>query len=415
MITQVSGTRRMTEQLAQVRVYASRYHPGACTRGAAIGAVKQARKGLGLTISDIGVLDALFATSQPQDWIDGTPIVWPSNDELMEMTGLSLASVKRHLRVLINVGLICPKDSPTGQRSGRRDADGRIIKAYGFALSPIAARYVEIREIASYDRIRKTMRRDLEREWTMLRKDVARIVASGLDCGLVGDWHAYGRQLADLIECKAARQPLPGLIEKLRDLADHAEEAYKVAHMIDEQDITPTGVISEPPILTTTNLDICKCNQRMSDANAPQVDIWAVSDGRRPPNEAAAGGDVEQTGNSGQHRVTEPTVLPGYVSYACPSLEAYGHRPRDWADIFDVTNKLRPGLGISEPAWHDAISTLGPQSAALALAVIIEKTGNGEITNPGGYLRGMTAKARDGKLNLDRSIHGLAAIRNSQQ
>jgi hypothetical protein len=35
------------------------------------------------------------------------------------------------------------RDSPNGKRYGKRDPKGRIVEAYGFDLSPIAARYTE--------------------------------------------------------------------------------------------------------------------------------------------------------------------------------------------------------------------------------------------------------------------------------
>jgi hypothetical protein len=44
--------------------------------------------------------------------------------------------------------LITMRDSPNGKRYGRRDARGNIVEAYGFDLSPIAARHAELVRMA---------------------------------------------------------------------------------------------------------------------------------------------------------------------------------------------------------------------------------------------------------------------------
>ena len=57
--------------------------------------------------------------------------------------GLSPTQVKGINRALIEAGLITMKDSPNGKRYGRRDRQGRITEAYGFDLSPMAARHAD--------------------------------------------------------------------------------------------------------------------------------------------------------------------------------------------------------------------------------------------------------------------------------
>ena len=90
--------------------------------------------------------------TQAQDWEQGRrPIVWASNNFLMEQTGFSLATLRRHVRRLCHVGVLSMKDSPNGKRWGRRDADGVIIEAYGFDLAPLAARAEEFKGLCQVD------------------------------------------------------------------------------------------------------------------------------------------------------------------------------------------------------------------------------------------------------------------------
>lgn len=63
-------------------------------------------------------------------------------------------------------------------------------------------------------------------------------------------------------------------------------------------------------------------------------------------------------------------------------------------------------IGISEHTWHVAQNRLGKQVATAALVLVFEKHCTGEVTSPGGYLRGIIKKAAAGELHLDRSFYG---------
>ena len=63
-------------------------------------------------------------------------------------------------------------------------------------------------------------------------------------------------------------------------------------------------------------------------------------------------------------------------------------------------------VGISEHGWNVAQKALGPEVAAAAVALIYDKHSAGEVSSPGGYLRGMVQKAQTGELHLDRSFYG---------
>ena len=111
-------------------------------------AVKRVGAYIGLKAGDMLLLDTLGAFTQVQDWEEGQrPIVWASNAYLMEQTGFSLSALKRHARRLAENGVISFQDSPNGKRWGHRDADGRIIEAYGFDLSPLSARVEEFEQL----------------------------------------------------------------------------------------------------------------------------------------------------------------------------------------------------------------------------------------------------------------------------
>lgn len=57
---------------------------------------------------------------------DGELIVWPSNEQLMaRANGMPATTLRRHLAVLVDCGLIIRRDSPNGKRFARKGRGGR--------------------------------------------------------------------------------------------------------------------------------------------------------------------------------------------------------------------------------------------------------------------------------------------------
>ncbi|MBU2994040.1 replication initiation protein RepC [Octadecabacter sp. 1_MG-2023] len=79
---------------------------------------------------------------------------------------------------------------------------------------------------------------------------------------------------------------------------------------------------------------------------------------------------------------------------------------KDWNDVHRAAGALRPMVGISEDAWDVVNKVLGPARAASSIALILDKSSDGEVKSLGGYLRGLIEKAQIGELHLDRSFYG---------
>ena len=149
-----TGFRRLTPSLLQVDRAAHAFDglpEGVTVPGQVLAALKAAAPRLGLAPRLVHAIDWLFKFTQPQDWgRGGRPIVWPSSSMQQEALGLSASQVKATNRALIEAGLITMKDSPNGKRYGKRvHPKGPIVEAYGFDLSPLAARYAEFMRLAA--------------------------------------------------------------------------------------------------------------------------------------------------------------------------------------------------------------------------------------------------------------------------
>ena len=96
------------------------------------------------------------------------------------------SQVKEINRRLIELGLVTMKDSPNGKRYGKRDPKGRIVEAYGFDLSPIAARHAEFVRLAEEGRAERRAMGRLRRRATIARKAITQILETAQEYGLRG-------------------------------------------------------------------------------------------------------------------------------------------------------------------------------------------------------------------------------------
>ena len=78
-----------------------------------------------------------------------------------------------------------------------------------------------------------------------------------------------------------------------------------------------------------------------------------------------------------------PTLMASCPHFAEMARGTHGFM-RDWNDVHRAAAALRPMVGISEDAWSVANKILGPAVAAASIALILDKSTEGEIKSPGG-------------------------------
>jgi replication initiation protein RepC len=88
---------------------------------------------------------------------------------------------------MIEAGLITMKDSPNGKRYGKRDPKGQIVEAYGFDLSPIAARHAEFARLAAEAKAEREEMGRLRRRATIARKSIIQILETVAEYGFPGE------------------------------------------------------------------------------------------------------------------------------------------------------------------------------------------------------------------------------------
>ena len=173
---------------------------GVTVPGQLLAAIKEAAPLIGISPRLVHAVDWLFRFTQPQDWqATSRPIVWPSARMQQESLGLSPTQAKWINRRLVELGLVSMKDSPNGKRYGKRDGDRRIVEAYGFDLSPLAARYAEFRRLAEQGKAERLAMGRLRRRATIAKKAIAQILETAAEYGLEREEWAALRHDSDAI------------------------------------------------------------------------------------------------------------------------------------------------------------------------------------------------------------------------
>ncbi|MHA6268321.1 plasmid replication protein RepC [Aliiroseovarius sp. CAU 1755] len=417
-----SGWRKATAGLAVAEQHAQAGERVAVPKTQAFVAVKRVGAHIGLKAGDMLLLDTLGAFTQAQDWEEGRrPIVWASNAYLMEQTGFSLSALKRHARRLAEIGVISFKDSPNGKRWGRRDADGVIIEAYGFDLSPLSARVEEFEQLQAELQAERELCQRLKRQVTVARRMIRARIEAAVSGALRGPWTQFTNLFEELLDRlprrNTASETLSRLLAWFRELQERVEAAYlkatrakedvensvEVIEQVTEQtqEMNPREVISDPHILITNQLNPVTCKSSEKENVAGVVP-------NAPPEEQV---DRELEDWVAETRKKRGTALDlPTVMQACPEFASWarnmGGYLKDWGDLHRIAGQLRPMIGISEHAWNLAQDRLGPQIATAALVLVFDKHAAGEVASPGGYLRGMVEKAGAGELHLERSFYG---------
>ena len=417
-----SGWRKPTPGLGIAEQFAQAGERVAVPKTQAFVAVKRVGAHIGLKAGDMLLLDTLGAFTQVQDWEEGQrPIVWASNAYLMEQTGFSLSGLKRHARRLAEIGVISFKDSPNGKRWGQRDADGRIIEAYGFDLSPLSARVEEFEQLQAELQAERELCQRLKRQITVARRMIRARIDAAVSSTLRGPWEHFSGLFEDLLSRLPSRNTASETLEQLlawfKELQEHVEAAYLKAVRADEvventaetseqvskrtQEMNPREVISEPHILITNQLNPVTRNRSETEQAAGVMP--------NAPPEEQVDRELEDWVTETRKKRGAALDLPT-VMQACPEFASWarnmGGYLKDWGDLHRVAGQLRPMIGVSDHAWNLAQDRLGPQIATAALVLTFDKHCAGEVASPGGYLRGMIQKAGAGELHLERSFYG---------
>ena len=170
-----SGLRRWSPDMYATKHQADAWAGGAAKRFSYLNAFGEAAPLLGLPPQAYALVAKLVRLTNQGDWEPGNrPVAWPSNRTLAEELGMSESALKKLLRKMAEKGIIIHRDSPNGNRYGDRGSDGKIIRAYGIEITPLAVRHGEFVAIAAAARRERKERRALGAEAISVGRAIGR-------------------------------------------------------------------------------------------------------------------------------------------------------------------------------------------------------------------------------------------------
>jgi replication initiation protein RepC len=311
------------------------------------------------------VLDQLVGCYQGEP-IQGRLLVWPSNEFLMERTGLSERTIRYAIKGLIDRGVVTSKDSPNGKRYARRARSGQIIDAYGLDLSPIVARKAEFGALVERLKVRREAIEHLFDEITICRRSVRELILA------IQEWEAPADDLESAFEAEQGQTPRRNAnvapdasLARWQALKAQAEERYKAA---------------------------CA--------------------GKNCPLKENNNDSPDQSCNKGPRDNGEAPAVPNLIDLAaaCPDAFALAGEVENSRDLVRAAGRLRGTYGTHESAWSEACEKLGPVAAAVAFFLVLQAyddDGGKKIRNFGGYFRTYARMVGDGRIELVEEIRAL--------
>lgn len=364
-------------------------------------AICSARARLGVSERALSVLNALLSF-HPETVLTGEGlIVFPSNQQLsLRAHGMAPATLRRHLAVLVDNGLIVRRDSPNGKRYARKGRAGELELAFGFDLSPLVVRAEEFETLAEGVRAEERALKLVKERITLCRRDIAKMMATGLEEGVPtrragqgpADWtevHSLYRSILDRVPRTATRLELEPIADEISMLAD------EVLMMLESH------VKTQNP---SANESHSERHIQNSNSNSP-IEL-------EPSFTRKQGAKLEDVAST--PRTPEGSFPLGMVLDACPDVIDYSKNGiSNWRDFLATVSVVRPMLGISPSAWEEAESALGPVQAAVVVAAILQR--GSIITSAGGYLRELTRKAEAGEFSLGPMLMALIGTRKREK
>ncbi|QND44366.1 plasmid replication protein RepCa2 (plasmid) [Rhizobium lusitanum] len=411
-ITSVASFRRVTPGIvASARLAMANDVPDVTKSEIAL-LLKRAAPVLGIDGTAYHVMDILLGLSRADDWKGaGRPIVAISNAKLAEYTMRSERTVMRCIRRLVEVGIAAYRDSATGRRFVYRDKQGDISVGYGIDFTPSRVRAEEIK--AAVEQYQVKLNRELA-----AKRDISRLARAVQDLS-----KAFPENSATwrdrVAKVQASGLDLEPRAQALREL--HAEIVVETTIDRFEHNLSCEGDISVTPNTYTTQESLYISNDQRTRSNERAHKFHNGSKAAEMAFEKKpAADDGTKQSNLGAREGRDPDTIQGEIlgsvsigllQVGCREAQVMiSTRFDNWSSLGRAGETLRRMIGLSEAGWADGRAKVGLYGASAILAIVLEKSLRDpeQISRPAGYFRAMIDRAVEGKLNLERSLFGLA-------
>ena len=397
--------------------------------------VKRMGKRCGFTPRMINLLDYYMAFTRECDWEQGSsPIIYQSLSKTALDMGVTERQIQRLEQSLFEAGALTWHDSGNHKRYGKRDAQGRIIFAYGVDLTPLAYLKASLEEKYEEKKMIDAAWMETKRQISYYRGQIRALMCEMELLTLDGQ----GDYASDLLSVQKSYEPLAIQIrthlslESVRTLlAEHKALYNEALNVLNDQDVDNTPIIEEETKekscrsdkdVTHYNSTIKKQSNKLDTtgmasprsfqkASNESVELQRVTDHQAETcsNEDESFTDEEalilQTGL--QHITLKQALNASSENFRAHMPLA--NRPMNWNDFVDAAYKMKGDLMISQASWGRACATLGRTGAAICLLLTdqAQLRSHKPVQKTGAYFNAMITRAKEGELHLHNSIFGI--------
>lgn len=381
----------------------------------------EARAKLGVSDRALAVLNALLTFYPEKDLAaEHGLVVFPSNAQLsVRAHGITGTTLRRHLAILVEAGLIIRKDSPNGKRYSRKDGDGAVEDAFGFSLATLLARSEEFAQMAQAVAAERRQARLIRERFTICRRDIRKLLSAAVEEGATGNWAALEAHYVGLLVGLPRAPGMADFVSVLDELEMLREE---IVNQLDVQ-LNPDKTdgnddqngrhIQNSNTESSYEVEPVSKEDRGENPTNPSSAMQAAGAKAEAPNGEAEVKDRYGSGrgpakSASREPVNSIAAFPlGLVLKACPDIAMYspGGVVTSWRDLMGAAVVVRSMLGVSPSAYQEACEILGPEQAATVIACILERAGH--INSAGGYLRNLTRRAKQGEFALGPMLMAL--------
>lgn len=364
---------------------------------------------LGLRGNALHALLHMMKATRPSDWTspDHEPVFFGSQEATASALGITRRALYNIEVKLEALGLVDRRVKGNGQRSSH----GRcgIVFSKLIALFPDLARLAE--QIIEDGKLRKHLKGQRS---SSLRYMKARL----------RDTDPEDPAIRHIIEAFEAWPRADALARMdLETLSAHVEDAKALCMALDDIISLHEDSSGEPALNFRCHIQennpkdlsvSCNANVDKSSAGKPAHSEY-------PAPEPAGSGDCGEKKCEAESEAHKAQILKSFTperlfKLASPdmqtviALESDGAAHPRTVHFFNAAYKMLAPLGINHSAWTAALDIMGPDSTWLAVFLIDANRDHptAPVANPGGALRAMTKRHRQGKLNLAGSLIGLS-------
>ncbi len=350
------------------------------------------------------------------------PVVWQSVRSIAIELNRGERTVRRIEKELHELGAITWKDSGNHKRRGRRDHRDYIEYAYGVDLSPLAFLYHELKAHAEVVIENRDIWKEEVRELSALKRMVlSKFRFAGLSTDEI-DELASPEASTPLAEIRRRHAKLL-LLELTVD--EHFRDSEETIDNEQNVDMSAKGDVDDRHLYITTNLnsskeDTCNPVDKIKGSDLPSQDAGNLFANAHTSTGFQKKPDVKSRPNQEKNDQESGKASTGIEHLNLKHLlnaatcEFRDHiplhdRPIVAADIVDAAQIMCHELGINRHAWLEAIAEIGRLPAAVCVLVADKNQYHPDnpVRSPGGFLCGMVDAARNGELQLHRSVFGI--------